>query len=380
MRFLFTTTPLDGHVRPLLPLAGTLRQRGHDVAFATHESWHEHIAAEGYPALAAGTSHADARRLLEPHRARIDALPPLERRPHIYPILFGRGHAPKKLDGLLRAAREWQPDALVWESSDVAAPVAATALGIPAVHHSFGAMVPLAAFRRCEDAVLPLWSQVGVEPLPYIGAFSGLYVDICPASLAWEQPLGETVQLAPAATPPANPPPWLAQLDRPLVYVTLGTVFNDPGVLARLLPGLDAVPAALVTIGRNLDPAALGPVPAHVRVEQFVPQADVLPACTAVVAHAGSGSMLAALAHGLPLVLVPQGADQFENAMRVADAGAGVVVMPEDLTGGAIRSALRRVLDEPSFAAAAGRIAAEIASMPRPEDVAPAVEEFAAGR
>lgn len=380
MRFLFTATPLDGHVRPLLPLAETLRRRGHDVAFATHESWHEYIAAEGYPALAAGTSHADARRLLEPHKAEIDALPPLERRPHIYPILFGRGHAPEKLDGLLRAAREWQPDAFVWESSDVAAPVAASALGVPAVHHSFGAMVPLAAFRRCEAAVLPLWRRVEAEPLPYVGAFSGLYVDTCPASLAWEQPLGETVRLAPATTPAASPPPWLAELGRPLVYATLGTVFNEPAMLARLIAGLDDVPAALVTIGRNVDPAALGPVPAHVRVERFVPQADVLPACTAVVAHAGSGSTLAALAHGLPLVLVPQGADQFENASRVEDAGAGIVVMPEEVTGDAVRSALRRVLDEPSFSAAARRIAAEIASMPLPEQVACAVEEFAAGR
>jgi UDP:flavonoid glycosyltransferase YjiC (YdhE family) len=380
VRFLFTSTPLDGHVRPMLPLAGTLRQRGHDVAFATHESWHEHIEAEGYPALAAGASHADARRLLEPHKAEIDALPPLERRPRVYPILFGRGHAPHKLDGLLRAARDWQPDALVWESSDVAAPVAASALGIPAVHHSFGAMVPLAAFRRCEDAVLPLWRQVGAEPLPYAGAFSGLYVDTCPASLAWEQPLGETVLLSPAATAPASPPPWLAELDRPLVYATLGTVFNDPGVLVRVVAGLDEVPAALVTIGRNLDPAAIGPIPGHVRVERFVPQAGVLPACAAVVAHAGSGSTLAALAHGLPLVLVPQGADQFENAVRVENAGAGIIVMPEDLTGDAVRSAVRRVLDEPSFAAAARRVAVEIASMPRPEEVASAVEEFAAGR
>lgn len=380
MRFLFTATPLDGHVRPLLPLAEALRQRGHEVAFATHESFHEHLADEGYAAFAAGTSHAHARRLLETHKAEIDALPPLERRPLLYPILFGRGHAPHKLGGLLRAAREWQPEALVWESSDIAAPIAASALGLRAVHHAFGAMVPLAAFRRCEDAVLPLWSQVGAQPLPYVGAFSGLYVDTCPPSLAWEQPLGETMRLAPATTAPGNPPPWLAELDQPLVYATLGTVFNDPGVFAPLLAGLADVPAALLTIGRNLDPAALGPVPAHVRVERFVPQADVLPACAAVVAHAGSGSTLAALAHGLPLVLVPQGADQFENAVRVEDAGAGIVVMPEDLTGGAVRSALHRVLDEPSFSNAARRIAAEIASMPRPDEVASAVEEYAAGR
>jgi UDP:flavonoid glycosyltransferase YjiC (YdhE family) len=259
VRFLFTSTPLDGHVRPLLPLAEALRRRGHEVAFATHESFHDHLADEGYAAFAAGTSHAQARRLLETHRAEIDALAPLERRPLIYPILFGHGHAPHKLGGLLRAAREWQPDALVWESSDIAAPIAASALGLPAVHHAFGAMVPLAAFRRCEDAVLPLWSQVGAEPLPYVGAFSGLYVDTCPPSLAWEQPLGETMRLAPATTPPGSPPPWLAELERPLVYATLGTVFNEPGVFAPLLAASPTCPPRFSRSDATSIPPRSGP-------------------------------------------------------------------------------------------------------------------------
>ena len=378
MRVLFSTTPLDGHLRPLLPLAGALRARGHDVVFATHEGWHEHIAAEGYSAFAAGTTHADARRQLEGHRAEIDALPPLERRPHIYPRLFGLGHAPPKLAGLLRAGREWQPHVLVWDSSDLAAPVAAAALGIPAVNHAFGAMVPLAALSRAGDAVLPLWREVGLEQPPYAGAFAGLYVDTCPPSLAWEQPQGETVLLAPSTPAGATPPPWLDELGRPLVYVTLGTVFNDPGVFSLLLDGLDEVPAALVTTGRDVDPAALGGVPSHVRVERFVPQADVLPACSAVVAHGGSGSTLAALAHGLPLVVVPQGADQVENAARVETAGAGVVVPPETLSGEAVRAALRRVLEEPTFAAAARAVADEIAAMPGADAVARRVEEHVA--
>jgi UDP:flavonoid glycosyltransferase YjiC (YdhE family) len=376
MRVLFTSTPLDGHLRPLLPLAGSLRARGHEVAFATHASWHEHVAAAGYPAFEAGTSHAEARRELEPYREEIAAVPPLERRPHIYPRLFGLGHAPPKVPGLLRAGRKWRPDVLVWESSDLAGPIAAAALGLPAVNHSFGAMIPLEALRRAGEAVLPLWRQVGIEPPEYAGAFGGLYVDTCPPSLAWEQPLGQTVLLGPASAPAAGPPPWLDELARPLVYVTLGTVFNDPAVLERLLAGLDDVPGALVTTGRDVDPAALGPVPRHVRVERFVPQEAILPACAAAVVHGGSGSTLAALAHGLPLVLVPQGADQFENAARVETAGAGVVVQPEDLSGETVRAALRLVLAEASYAASARRVAAEIAAMPGPEEVARRVEEL----
>ena len=378
MRFLFSSTPLDGHVRPMLPLAHELRRRGHELAFATHESFHEHLRSEGYTAFAAGTSHAEARREIDVFRAELESMPPLERREHIYPRLFGRGHAPPKLEGLLRVCREWRPDALVFESSAIAAPIVSAALAIPAVNHSFGAMIPLAALRRTEEAVLPLWRRFGLDPAPYAGAFEGLYIDICPPSLAWEQPPGESVLLAPAAPRAGSPPAWLEGFEPPLVYATLGTVFNEPELLTRLLAALDEVPAALVTTGRNVDPSDLGPVPAHVRVERFVPQEDVLPACAAVVAHAGSGSTLAALAHGLPLVLVPQGADQFENAARVEAAGAGVVVMPGALSAASVRAGLQCVLGEPSFTAAAQKLAAEIAAMPGPGDVAIAVEEYAA--
>lgn len=379
MRFLFSTTPGEGHIRPLLPLAGALRARGHEVAFATHESFQAQLAAEGYPAFAAGASHAEARAHLDPYREQIAALPPLERRRHIYPRLFAQGHAPPKLRGLLSIVREWRPHAIVRESSDLAAPVAAAALGLPSVNHSFGVMVPLAALEAAGEALLPLWEQVGEQPLPYAGAFAGLYVDMSPPSFAWEQPLGESVRLSPAPAPAGAPPAWLADLGRPLVYVTLGTVFNDPAVLRQLIAGLDGVPAALVTTGRSVDPASLGAVPAHVRVESFVPQDRVLPACAVAVAHGGSGSTLGALAHGVPLVLVPQGADQFENAVRAEAAGAAVVVAPEDLSAETVRDALRRVLGDPAFAEAARRVQTEIEAMPRADEVARRVEVYVAG-
>ena len=72
------------------------------------------------------------------------------------------------------------------------------------------------------------------------------------------------------------------------------------------------------------------------RVRRFVPQAELLPHCTAVVTHGGSGSMLGALAHGLPLLVVPQGADQFSNADRVVAAGAGLALQPDELSPSAV--------------------------------------------
>ena len=101
------------------------------------------------------------------------------------------------------------------------------------------------------------------------------------------------------------------------VYFTLGTVFHveSGDLMERVLEGLREVPAQIVvTVGRERSPSELGPQPAHVRIERFVPQAEILPRCDAVVSHGGSGSVLGALAHGIPLVLLPIGADQPLNA------------------------------------------------------------------
>ena len=82
----------------------------------------------------------------------------------------------------------------------------------------------------------------------------------------------------------------------------------------------------LVTVGRHADPAELGPLPANVHVERWVAQASVMPHAAAMVAHGGAGTTLAALAAGVPLVLLPLSADQPINARRVAELGAGLAL------------------------------------------------------
>ena len=127
---------------------------------------------------------------------------------------------------------------------------------------------------------------------------------------------------------------WLDELEPPLVYVTMGTVFNQPELFRPLLAGLDGHKgSALVTVGRDVEPRSVRPPAARVRVERFVPQGHVLPRSAAVVSHGGSGTTLGALAHGLPLVLVPQAADQFDNAARAEAAGAALVLLPRQRDG-----------------------------------------------
>ena len=376
--------PWEGHFRPLVPLAHALSVRGHDVAFAAAAAWASRAEEEGFPLLPAGMTREEGGAVFEAYRESVFALPPEERRTQQFSKLFGMIHAPAKLPEVLGVARAWRPDAIVHDSCDLAAPIAAASLGLPWVNHSFGAMIPLAALEAAREYVEPLWRGEGLEPDPYAGAFRGLFVDLAPPSFTWEQPRGKVVRLRPVPDTAEAPPAWLEGLEPPLVYVTMGTVYNQAELFRPLLDGLDGANgqgygSALVTVGRDVEPDELGPLPPRVRVERFVPQAHILQRAVAVLSHGGSGTTLGALAHGLPLVLVPQAADQFDNAARAEKAGAAVVLRPSEVTAESVRAALGRVLGEPSFAEAARGIAAEIQEMATVDEAATAVEEHVGG-
>jgi UDP:flavonoid glycosyltransferase YjiC (YdhE family) len=116
----------------------------------------------------------------------------------------------------------------------------------------------------------------------------------------------------------------------------------------------------LVTTGPAADPAAIR-APANVSVRRWVRHADVLPYCSAVLTHGGHGTVIKALAAGVPLVVAPLGRDQPDNAARVVHAGAGLRVSRKASVAD-LRTALGRVLDEPRFRAAARRMAATLAA------------------
>ena len=135
----------------------------------------------------------------------------------------------------------------------------------------------------------------------------------------------------------------------------------------------------MVAVGPDNDPAGLGPQPDSVRVERYVRHDLLLPRCAAVVTHGGAGTMLAALGCGLPMLTIPQGADQYLNAEICARRGVGRTLLTEQVTPTAVREEVGRLLDDPGYRAAASEVAAEIAAMPAADDVVPALEALAAG-
>ena len=141
--------------------------------------------------------------------------------------------------------------------------------------------------------------------------------------------------------------------------------------------GRDLPVHVVATVGRDIDPAELGPQPVHVRVERYIPQAELLPRASLVVSHGGSGSVLGALAHGVPLVLLPIGADQPYNAARCEALGVARSLDVIDATPGDVRDAAAAVLGEPSYRAAADRMRDEFAALPGPEHAIALIERLA---
>jgi MGT family glycosyltransferase len=168
------------------------------------------------------------------------------------------------------------------------------------------------------------------------------------------------------------PPPG----DDPLVLVGLSSTFMDHAdPLRRIAAALGELPVrGLVTTGPALDPAQVD-APANVQVVRSAPHSEVLKHASAVVTHAGHGTVIKALAAGVPLVCLPLGRDQLDNAARVAAHGAGLRLKP-NAQPSAIGEAVRRVIEEPSFAGGARRIGAAIADDLREDHAVRELEEL----
>ena len=149
----------------------------------------------------------------------------------------------------------------------------------------------------------------------------------------------------------------------------MGTVQQRPDLLRDVVAGVAALPVrVLVALGPQTDPALLGEQPAHVQVESWVDQTEVLGRSTAVVSHGGSGTFLGALARGLPQLCLPQAADQFRNAEGGERAGASLTLQPEEVTAASVRAAVERLLSDPDLRAGAQRVGRRDRRDARPRD------------
>jgi MGT family glycosyltransferase len=416
---LIAAMPADGHLRPLLPIAAELVARGHRVVFCAGSAFADKVRATGaqYAPFVHGNDYRldgtddHAQALLEERRA---ANKPGPKQLAWDMEHFFVGPIPGYLQDLQALADEHRPDVLVGDFGFLAMTVLAELTGLPLVMvgitplpvasrdtapFGLGLAPSSSAIGRIRNAVLnrvlvsgilrrpqALFNRtrtdLGLPPVRHgfldhpVRAADAYLQATVPSFEYPRSDLPRSVKFVGIAALTGvdawTPPAWWDDLldaratGRPVVLVTQGTVATDPEQLIRpTVQGL-AGRDALVVVAAGADPETAVPAasrPANVRVERFIPFAELLPHVDVVVTNGGYGGVQQALAAGVPLVVAGRSEDKAEVTARVGWSGVGVNLRTDQPTAASVAGAVDTVLTDPAHRQRARALAAEYAAL-----------------
>ena len=360
-RFLLITWNGGGNVPPMIGIAQQLRARGHTVTIAGYASQQGHILERGF-----------AFSLLDPQAKNWMDAPPEQRLQAEIAVWVCPDHLQQVPEALAR-----QPvDAVLVDCMLHGALAALESLNLPyavLAHSTCGSFDANSAFDRfllgpinalrsqagrpAVGSTWESWSRARVicATLPELDA----YVGQLPPSFEYVGPIFEQV-------PPSGwQSPWPAGDPRPLVLVSFSThsQWDETSRINRTLAALADEPLRVLVTSGMADPQGILQT-GNSAVLPYLPHDEVLPEVRLAVIHAGHGSVTKCLAHGVPMVCLPnQQSDQPGLAARVQALGAGLALDGDRATAEEIAQAIKQVLADPAAYAAAGRIAAGIRAM-----------------
>jgi MGT family glycosyltransferase len=398
---LFVQTDCGGGVPPAIAIAHRLRERGHAVRFLAARSLQSQLAGEGfaYEAFQQAPDFGSA-------RAESDQLRDWEARTPIGAVhaLFNVMCGPAALHAadVLASLQRTPTDVAVCDFMLLGAFIGAEACHIPSVGlvHTI-AVLPLNGLppipyglkpahgrpgrwrddilRHARDRVLRRWLRILND--------ARAHYQLAPLAVLYDQwfraqrllILSSPTFDFPASRLPENvryvgPAFWEAPTDTgpelpapshvPLVLASLSTTYQAAErYLQTLIAALGRLPIqAIVTTGAGYDLARLAPLPANVIVRDYIPHSALLDRAAVMITHAGHGSVISALAHGVPLICVPFGRDQRDVAIRAVATGAAITLRPAGLTARKLSRAINHVLNQPQYQTAARSMQASLAT------------------
>jgi MGT family glycosyltransferase len=403
-RYLFCPAPYIGETYPTVPVALALRALGHEVAYLTSPAIARELAAEGL------------RSFTSPAGVYGEEMPSGD---ETAPALFAA--LPAQVAVLGRALDDFRAGVVVDGTFPFAPRLCAELRGIPHASIAAGAVpIPtedplfphgpgtppptdelgrsLARLARIVEqerrrSDVDAWDAArerldlpadGTHPcraaasrslvlLATSAAFEYRRSDLPPqywfvGPLVWQTGLAEV-------------PPRVAALRREetVVFVSHCSFFNREARIPKLaIEALRGEPVrVLATVIRDFDPGEFGPLPPNVILERFVPLSRILDKLSLLVSHGGAGAVHAALSRGIPMVLLPLGADHFEVAARATWAGAAVTLHPRTCTPAELRAAIHAVLHDARYRESAQRIAASYSRFDGPDQAASLLERLA---
>ncbi|TWF95972.1 macrolide family glycosyltransferase [Saccharopolyspora dendranthemae] len=361
--FLFTSVPAFGHVNPTLALVSELLDRGHRVTYAVGSDALETVRATGAEVLGLPTKMPDIAgqgNVFTPERMRTM-------------MEFFIGDVRQCMPVLLEHFSDSPPDAVCSDVMTTYGRMLADKLGIPAVslvpnfasNENFDLRSSMMAehapavgpqhaeaMTKIHEAMTEVGEEFGVEAVPLIGGPpTGLNLVFLPEEfqLAHETFDERFRFIGPLVGDRADEDYSPADPQRPLVYIALGTAFNERPDFYRLCfeAFAEGPWQVALSIGSRVDPAALGEIPAHFDVRPSFPQPAVLRHAEAFVSHTGMNSTMESLHSGVPLIAVPQMPEQSANAARAEELGLGVKLDPETVTAAELRAAVDRMSSDP---------------------------------
>ncbi len=384
MRVLVTSTPGSGHIHPLVPLATELQAAGHEVLWATAEEACAQVERYGFRVTPAGMPGDERRRTFaERAGAQLGALGVRERRAVMLPVMFGEITAPAMQRDLVSVFDSFQPDVVIHDLVEFAAPPVAAARGIPHATVAFGCALSSTLIALAASSVADLWANEGLAPSPSAGLYDHLYLHPLPVGFG-EPPATQTaMSIQPMhfdGAPGSDVPPWVLDFgrDRAGVYVTFGTEMAQLAPWPAVIEALSLVDAdVVVTLGSQVDPDSLGSAPRNVRLERYVPQSFLLDRASVVASHAGSGTLFASAARGIPQLCIPIAADQWDNADALRDAGAAISLELDQRSTDDIYTAMTTLLDSRPHSSAALTLADAFSALPHPRHHVGTIEALA---
>jgi MGT family glycosyltransferase len=420
-KFLFAVFPVTGHVNPGLPIARELVQRGHDVRWYSTLRFKRAIEETG----ARFVRYHDAVPIDEERMEMFTDRPKSGIKQLQWDIehIFV-GMVPGQYDDIAAELAREPADIIVGDNASVVGPLVAEKLGIPFV--AFGISILATSSRDTAPfglGLMPSASRLGrlrnralywlndnvifgkaqrrydqvrrALGLPSVksSAFdavknAALYLQGSVASFEYPRTdmqdnmrwIGASVPAPPAGW---TPPAWWPELkERRVVLVTQGTINNDYDQLIR--PAIRALADenlfVVVTTGsKPVSEVKIDPLPDNVRVERFIPYAQLMPEVDLLLTNGGYGTVQIALAHAVPVVAFGKTEEKPEVANRLTYSGAGLGVKALIPTEKQIRGAVLRVLGDPSYRRRALEIGQELAGLHPAEEAANHIEELLGG-
>lgn len=373
---------------PIVPLIWSARAAGHEVLLATASEMTEVGSQSGLPVVDVFPNRDIWAELMgsigKPADERTDL-------PDEFQVARRAGSpfgmfTLTMTEGTIAAGRDFDADLIVFPSDHGAGPLAASALGVPGLEvgnriswstRDAGWGERSSMFTGGEELLGPLRTRLSIPATaarliaridPRAPSMGGLSTDEAGVDdVPWWG-----MQYVPYNGGAVVPDWAMRPGTRPRIGVTLGTVvpvLAGTSSLAVVIEALGSMEVEVVLAAGRADLSDLGTLPDNVRSVGYLALSAFLPHCALLVHHGGSGTTASPLFYGVPQLVLPSFADNPMSAQRVVDRGVGLSHDPTTLDAATAAELIHRLLKEPTFAAAAADVRAEIAGQPSPAAV-----------